>query len=483
MDFLSRIVNDDSEDLPLGEELLNVQPPTVENNPNPHFRSESQRSNGGTSLPGRSQTSGGEGKTLPPSRERSHNEALSRPDDEEKNNDRGDGCFGSSSRSKSPTAVKKREEEENPKLDEQREQLQNILKTLGLNLEVEEMSKLADRTQERLYGKKHEVRHSRREQESQQRAPHRHYRNPSSSSSSSRCSSSSSRSSSRSFSPSPSRRWRSHSRDLKPRLECERRRSRDRSRDRLKNQDGNQDSKEPHKPRDGDGKGSQKTSVYEHPSDQTYPHPDAFSSFSDDTLSQYSQSTPFHSGTYSTSTNSYWTYTQGAIPAPHYSSGFPNPQNAYHPFPGSNTVYPDHNNFEDINLLVNPDLSTSEGQTGSASGLRCLQVISTTHSAPQSLSQRTPCLKQLTKGRKRRGKHETYIRRCHLFKEKKKLEKLKKRQQKLTANQSQDSAQTVEVSQDNEAEQSEDIKQQPTEEEIKANLRKKVGGQLALSAS
>lgn len=462
MDLLSRIVNDNSQDLPLGEELLNIQLPTVENKSNPLLRSESH-------------TSGAERKSEPSNRERSHNEGLTLPDGEKKN-DTGESSFGSSSQSKSPPAVKnKKDEKEKTNLDEQSQQLQNILKTLGLNLDVEEMSKLADRTQERLYGKKCEARHRddcSGEQESRQRASHRHYRNSSSSSSSSR-------STTRSFSLSPSRRRRSHSRDSKERRASERSRSRDGSRDRLKNQDSNQDSKEPQTPRDRD----QKISAYQHPPDLTYPHPQpaAFSFFPDHTLSQHSQSsqsTTLPSQTYSTATNSYWTYTQDAIPAYLYPHGFPNPQNSYHHFPGPpNRVYPDQN-FEDIDMLMNPDLSTSEGQTGLVSGPRCLQVISTKRSAPQSQSQRTPCLKYLTKTRKRIRKGEAYARKCRLFIERRKQQRLRKRQN--MAAKCEQPLQSVDVSQPGEAEQSEDSKQ-PTEEEIKANLRKKVGGQLALS--
>ncbi|XP_042340370.1 uncharacterized protein LOC121941611 [Plectropomus leopardus] len=65
MDFLSRIVNDDSEDIPLGKEVPNIQPPAAENKSDPPVSSESQRSNSGASLPGRTRTSSGKKTDLP----------------------------------------------------------------------------------------------------------------------------------------------------------------------------------------------------------------------------------------------------------------------------------------------------------------------------------------------------------------------------------------------------------------------------------
>ncbi|XP_074487151.1 uncharacterized protein LOC141765116 [Sebastes fasciatus] len=481
MDFLSRIVTDDGVDLPLGEERLNIQPPAAENKSDPPFRREqSQQSNSGASLLGHSRTNSGDGKTDPPSQDRSLIERLSLPDDDEKKNDRGDHCFGSSSRSKSPLAVKKKKkkkkkEDVKPKVDEQHEQLQNILKTLGLSLEVEEMSKLADRTQERLYGKKHEDTgaDSRGEQESRQSGSQRHYSNSSSSSSSS-ASSSSSRSTSRSFSRSPSRRRCSHSRDSRRR--SVRSRSRDRSRDGPTCQDGNQDSKEAQRYRDEDGMDPKEISPYQHPypPDQMYPHPHpaAFSAFPGYSLSQDSQYTAYHSGTHSAVMNSYWTHTQGAIPPSFYPSGCPYPQNIYHHFPGSvvapNMVYPHHHSL-DFNLLVNPDLSTSEGQIGSVSGPRCLQEISTKQPANDR------CLQRLTthKCLKRKGKLEKTQKNRRLRMRRKKKKAVPK-QQKMAAKQSVNLVGKVEAPQlaEDNSEQSEEEKQPPTEEEIKANLRK-----------
>ncbi|KAK5927151.1 hypothetical protein CgunFtcFv8_022668 [Champsocephalus gunnari] len=176
IDLLSKIINDDDdddEDLPSGEQLLTTQPPAVEKEPHPSFRSEVQRSNSEASLPDFSQTNRG-------------HDTFCMPGDEESRNEGGESKFGSNIRSKSPVSVvKKKKEEDKPKVDVQREQLQNILKTLGLNLEVEGMSKLEDRTQERLYGRKNEdtnVEGCRGAQESQHSGPQRHFSNSSSSS-------------------------------------------------------------------------------------------------------------------------------------------------------------------------------------------------------------------------------------------------------------------------------------------------------------
>ncbi|XP_029004382.1 zinc finger protein 318-like [Betta splendens] len=431
MDLLSRIVNDDSEGLP------NIH--SERNKP-----SKSQRSNSGTSRPSPSRDGSGEDRTATRSRERSHNEGVSLPYEDRRKRDGGDTSYGSSRRSKSPMSEKKKkkEEETNLKLDERHEHLQNVLKTLGLDLEVEEMSKLTDRTQERLYGKKHEIRN---EQEREQMAS-------SSSSSSSCCSSYSSRSTSRSCSPSPSRHRRSHSSDSSD--------SRD-SKPRLKQGEGHQ-GKEP--PRLGDTE--DKASAYPHPSYHAYPPPHpppgAFSSFPAAPLPPYSQSTSLHSGECSTGSPSYWTYSQGALPAPFYSSGFSNPQSTYQHFPPTKTVYPQNSNFQDHNLLVNPDLSTSVGQSGSTSGARCLQAVGS-----RPASQRTPYITQLTGTRAKRYRPSRAQRR---------LDSWRRKQQQLYENRRQEPVPTLRMpksAQKGEAKPLEELKQL-TEEEIKANLRKKL---------
>ncbi|XP_057699337.1 uncharacterized protein LOC130920264 isoform X2 [Corythoichthys intestinalis] len=66
----------------------------------------------------------------------------------------------SKSRSDSPPLVEKTKIEEENMVDvnEQHQQLKNIVNTLGLDLEMEDLNRLTDRTQERLYGKKNESR-------------------------------------------------------------------------------------------------------------------------------------------------------------------------------------------------------------------------------------------------------------------------------------------------------------------------------------
>ncbi|XP_028255846.1 zinc finger protein 318-like isoform X1 [Parambassis ranga] len=341
IDMLSRILNDDREDPPSCQEIMNSQ------------SSEALLPDHSTEI-----------KTEPPSREPN---IIERPSAEEKKGKR-----RPRPRSKSPQVVKKRKEEEaQPKVDERQEQLQNVLKSLGLSLEVEEMSKLADRTQERLYGKKNEGWPSTDgsvEQEREKRRSHIEHSksfSSSSSSSSSSCSScsssrsssssSSSRSTSRSRSPSPSRRRRSHSRDSKP--NCERR--------------GPAEQRSGHRAqRLTDATDSEQT--YQHPylQNQALPHHSAASVYPDYSLSQYPCYPNPHSASYNASTYSYWTYTinPGGYSYPH------------HVFPGtvapSDAIYPYPTAFHDnISSGVHPDLCKSEGQTGSASGSRSLTVI------------------------------------------------------------------------------------------------------------
>ncbi|XP_060940009.1 uncharacterized protein LOC133017813 [Limanda limanda] len=411
IDLLSRIVNEDGENLALGEEIFNIQPSAVEDKSE---IGDSQGSYSRDSLPGCSGTDDGARRTSLPSREKSlNNSPPLRGDEEKKNNEKGDGSLCPGRGSQSPPAVKKKKkkkEEEPPKVDEQHEQLQNILKTLGLSLEVEEMSKLADRTQERLYGKKPEGRvdaHSRVEQESPQRASDRHCRSSSSSSSSS------TRSTERSYIPSLSRQYPSNTwcTERKQVSECS------------NSGDGNQDSEEAQRPRDIDedeDREEDSSYLYQYYQEQVYcnAHPASLSEFSDYTLPQGSRHTDYDGAT----TNSYSTYTQGVVPPPHDVRGYPYPPVTDHYFPGSvvapNIVNPLHNRqrgisaFKDINLLVNPDLSTSEGQAGSA-GKRCLQVINTVNTRMrkkwiQLRSSKDPAAKRTTRtlarARRRRRK-------------------------------------------------------------------------------
>ncbi|XP_054635422.1 uncharacterized protein LOC129182852 isoform X3 [Dunckerocampus dactyliophorus] len=137
LDLLNRIVNDDSEDLHLEDQPLNVQPCGVKGEIDMPIARENLECNDEMLRTERSTCQHS------PSKRRSLSDDKNRKDRQER------------SRSKSPPTV---ENKKTAEVDERCEQLQNILNTLGLSLEVEEMSKLTDRTQERLYGRRDERR-------------------------------------------------------------------------------------------------------------------------------------------------------------------------------------------------------------------------------------------------------------------------------------------------------------------------------------
>lgn len=459
MDLLSKIVNDDSEDTPLDQELLNIQAPAVESKSDLPLRSKSHRSNSEASLPGHSRTISRETSTRSPTRKRSLSDHL--PDNDGKKNDTRSDHFGSSSRSRSPPAVRKKnrkEEEEKPKVDEQREQLQNILKTLGLSLEAEEMSELTNRTQERLYGKKHESRGERGRDS-------KRFCRTSSCSSSSNSHLSSSRSSSRSsrsVSSSPSRRRRSRSRDSRQSLTSERVGLRERSRDGPTRQDDHLDSEEGRK----HGHTDEEAFHPPYPPNQEYPHPAAFADFPDYSSSQY---IAYHRE----ATHSYWRYTEDVVSPSIYPSGHPWLQSTFPPSPSpvltSKDGFPHQMNLKDINLLMNPDLSVSEGQSGSSSDLRCLQVVRVKQTNTQK-HQEQHWRQQRMSDDWTKNRH-LYTREMAAVKQMEQAEVKKK------------ALREVEEDCDSKHMQSEKGKQLPTDEEIKVNLRKKVCGVLVLSTS
>lgn len=469
------------------------------------------KSNGGDLLAGLNKTNSGEKKTDSSTRER----LLLPGDEEKKKKGKRDHSLGSSNRSKSPVAVKKKkkeeeeEKEETSSVSEQHEQLQSILKTLGWNLDVDELSKLANRTQDRLCGRKNERANSREEHESRQKHSRDRDRRKSSRSplrssktdesqermhgrksegrvrksegrrrtdsrgedetqqtrslrdhrNSSSSSSSSSRSASRNSSPSPSRRRRSRSRDLKRRRKAERSRSRERSRERLKHRD-RRNSRETL--RDRERKDSKHFSPYPYSQNPVFPHP-AASPFPDYTLSQYSHFAVTQSGHYSGATNPYWSYNQYNIPPSLSASGHPYPH-----FPGSvvapNMALPDPSLLTNSASFPNPDLSVSEGQDGSASVSRCLRVINTEQASSQSLTGRHNW---------RRGHKELM---GNFRNPKGILEKHNNALKSPLAPQDSKVC-TKTVGNDPSTEEIKEEKPQLTEEEIKANLRKKVGGQ------
>ncbi|XP_063333035.1 histone-lysine N-methyltransferase, H3 lysine-79 specific-like [Pelmatolapia mariae] len=460
-------------------------------------------SNGRNLLAGLNKTNSREKETDSSTRER-----LFLPGDEEKKKkSKRDHSLGSSNRLKSPVALKKKkeEEEETSSVSEQREQLQSILKTLGWNLDVDELSKLANRTQERLCGRKNErvnskEEHERRqkhsrdrdrrksssrsplrssktdqsqermhgsknegrvrksegrrrtdsrgEDETQQRRSLRDHRNSSSSSSS--------RSASRSSSPSPSCRRRSRSRDLKRRQKAERSRSRERSRERLKHRD-RWNSRETL--RDRERKDSKHFSAHPYSQNPVFPHP-AASPFPDYILSQYSHFALTQSGHYSGATNPYWSYNQYNTPPSLSGSSHPYPH-----FPGPvvapNMALPDPSLLTNSASFPNPDLSVSEGQDGSASVSRCLRVINTEQASSQSL----------TGGHNWRRGHKEL--RGDFRNPKNILEKHNNALKTPLAPQDSKVC-TKTVGNDPCTEELKEEKPQLTEEEIKANLRKKL---------
>lgn len=466
------------------------------------------KSNGGDLLAGLNKTNSGEKKTDSSTRER----LLLHGDEEKKKKGKRDHSLGSSNRSKSPVAVKKKkkeeeeEKEETSSVSEQHEQLQSILKTLGWNLDVDELSKLANRTQDRLCGRKNERANSREEHESRQKHSRDRDRRKSSRSplrssktdesqermhgrksegrvrksegrrrtdsrgedetqqtrslrdhrNSSSSSSSSSRSASRNSSPSPSRRRRSRSRDLKRRRKAERSRSRERSRERLKHRD-RRNSRETL--RDRERKDSKHFSPYPYSQNPVFPHP-AASPFPDYTLSQYSHFAVTQSGHYSGATNPYWSYNQYNIPPSLSASGHPYPH-----FPGSvvapNMALPDPSLLTNSASFPNPDLSVSEGQDGSASVSRCLRVINTEQASSQSLTGRHNW---------RRGHKELM---GNFRNPKGILEKHNNALKSPLAPQDSKVC-TKTVGNDPSTEEIQEEKPQLTEEEIKANLRKKL---------
>lgn len=430
LDLLSRIVSDDSEDIPPADNLLNSEPPAVATMP-----------------------------YLPPSNE-------SQPlniKDENKNESRRH-SDGSRSRSRSPPAVKKQkwDGEENATVNEQHEQLQNILKSLGLSLEVDEMSRLANRTHERLYGTKHESTDNQRERERQTRGSRVSHREGSSSSSSSSSRSSFSRSTSRSCSSSSSRHQRSHSRDSGPRRASERGGSRDKSRVRSTRRE----TKEPLQNRDKYAKPFVETYEPHQLQNKAHPHPDALSQFPDHTLSHYSQYNGYQSDFYNEATGSYWTSNEGAFPPSYYPNGQPDQQITYHPFPvsvvGPTRLYPLERDLKDLYPLANPDLAESEGQIESTSDPRCLQEI--------GIGKTGKCLKLLSHSQRKKQHLCSGVESRHLLQEKNAAEKFRAAAAvEAKARPEKNSNKPIANNR-----QSEEEKQSQTEEEIKANLRKKV---------
>ncbi|XP_030002477.1 uncharacterized protein LOC115427887 [Sphaeramia orbicularis] len=341
LNVLSRIVNNDGDVLASPDEMLNNELSVVESNSDVACTTKSQTTSSGANPLRSSWTSSGERRTV--SQERSHNDRRSLPieeEEEKKTNDRGGHTLSTRSPSKSPPPkVKKKEEDEKEKakMDERQEQLQNILKTLGFSLEADEMSRLADRTQERLYGRK----------------PSGNQRPDSQENDSHRCDGHSSSSFSTS---SPSKSVCSSS----------------------------SPHRDSHKREQTSHKGSDVQDVYEddeesqsHQTDSSPAQPTASSQ--DTILFQLSQYNAYYNGIHGSPTDVDSTYAQGeSHPSKHSFIGFTYPQNTlqHSPFP---VTQPHKPNVQPHNYNTwgrfNPDLSMSEGQTGLIKGPRCLTLV------------------------------------------------------------------------------------------------------------
>ncbi|XP_056892662.1 zinc finger protein 318-like isoform X9 [Takifugu flavidus] len=312
VDLLRKIVNADSEDLCLDDKRHNIQQNEVTDM---SFR-ERPYSNDGNSL---GEPSGQEeSSTDPRSQERSQSSPI--PDeDEKKEEELSPFSFRTSAMRNN------KEDEEKIKHDQQHEQLQNILKSLGLQLEKEEMSQLANRTQERLYGKKTDnaIAQSRRQPDRHPKGSPRSSRGSSSSSCS--CSSSRSRSSSSSYCGSS-------------RSNVSKRRSNGspaRSGENLTGLENNPGTEKRLKTSNED----QQQSCAE---TQAWPPPNPSYSLSplpDYTLSQYSQYSAYSTSSYH-NTSSYWTYSQVATHPSFYPSSLPYAQNQCHNFPVNFVEHP-----------------------------------------------------------------------------------------------------------------------------------------------
>lgn len=329
MDLLRRIVNDDSEDLCLEDKLHNIQRREATDL---SFR-ERRYSKDGNSLgePG----GRGERSTDPRSQERSHSNPI--PGHDESKEEALSPC-SFRTLSHSPSAVRNnKDDEEKTKHDQQHEHLQNILKSLGLQLETEEMSQLANRTQERLYGKKTDnaVAQSRRKPDRQPKRSPRSNRGSSSSS----CSCSS-RSSSRSRSSSYSSCGSSRGNVSGGRSDGSRARS------------GENQAGQENREKRLEASSEEQQQSYAQPHAWPPPNP----CYSLTPLPDYTQYSQYSS--YCDALGSYWTYSQGPMQPSFYPSSHPYAPNQCQNFPGT--------------LLEHPRGFPGRGQTAPALGQRRL---------------------------------------------------------------------------------------------------------------
>lgn len=270
--------------------------------------------------------------------------------------------------------MRKKEEEED-KAAEQHKQLQNILKTLGLNLEVGEMSNLANRTQERLYGTKLENTNSGHHE----KPPRKHRNSSSRSSSSSYSGSGSSRSTSRSVSPPCNRLTRSKDSLLRTTSE------RSRGREELPKQ------------------GAQTTHTVEtskqthHQQNQPNLHSGPSSAYHNVDFPQYGQYDILPSGFCNQPVGPYWPRHGGPYKPPHYPNEQSYQQNSYPRFHVPGAQPGSYNSremamMEEINMQVTPNWAASKWQSEWTARPQYLQEINT----QSQLMVRPQCLQNLS---------------------------------------------------------------------------------------
>lgn len=430
IDLLSRIVNDDCEDLPVGKDLTIHSPSVEEGNLTPRQIYSEDCGSGCTQRISEQENS--DTNKRPP---------VPGGKEEKERKDRG--C-----------SVSKKKKTE----DDKHDQLQSILKTLGLNLEGAELIKVDGRIQERLYGRKcddGEV-DMRQEKTHLQRGFRRGYKSSSSSSSSSsRSSPSLSPSNSVSLSTSPS-----HSRDSK-------------NAEHSSSQEANQKTEDLWESEDKNNHYNQYpqsvTNLHLpfHLSPHTFPLSPVLPSLSTPSYPAYSN--------YSWPSYSENTSNPNVTPSSH--TIFPQTispflsRNSY-PYPtGEENLFPrPAPTPTDIQVLWNPDLSTSEGQGGSSS--QCwLQEITTKRPTDNQT-----CLKLLSPGKNKRSDIEGNLECREQLRQKWKEKKMNKKTyccEQLPQDVSKSASQDVKY--DEEAvQQAQEGKRLVTEEEIEMNLRKKV---------
>lgn len=425
LDLLRKIVNDDCEAVPPEHTVLNREPraPAVAE---PY---------------------------MPP-----HNEDMQSNGRDESKTGGGSHSFGSSSRSRSPPVVReKQKKEEKTKVIEQHEQLQSILKTLGLNLEMDEMSRLANRTQERLYGRKHDDTNT--DGQIKPPKPQRTHRDYSSRSSS--CSSASgsfsSRSTSRSVSPARNRRSSSKDPSQWRASECGR------------------GTEQP--PRHVEENANTfETSRQPYPVNPAYPHPGPFPTFPDHSVPHYGHHNSQPGGLYNRAPGPYWPPHGGAFLNSYYPSEQPYQQNPNPPFHQVQHVgnYPPWKKQpRDFRQLVYPNLAESEGQMGNLAGPRCLQEINTQQTPEQGNFLIQVCTNTKTEAKRRKRKQWKKNRRQK--KAQRQMEEEAFFKAKYALRPRRNVTKAVVPDPDKEKQPQQSVPQQPqTEAEIKANLRNKV---------